>query len=284
MRYRQRTEPLHEVGECNDLDVMVVRGLDLRGSRAIQHALESLGEQTGGVIEPISIGEIPFPIFGGPLLKRAVMTEKINRQRGSRSQRGPVISVERMDDVRDEIMDAHSFEPLTLRVLDPRAPFRVDEHDQLVVALNGKNRQFEHDQKGIMSAMKSILGGVSQGEIDATTYFKPPKIVVATVNRHVLGVGDDHDRFMENPNTYLADVIKGNRTLADDFEEEVRLFPNRCKFGDPKVVTRMKVPSHIPMLEQAEAAYDIEFDGLIAVRKAEDDWADFDRFQETAAS
>jgi hypothetical protein len=87
-QFPRRVEPLHEDGACGELDVMVVREINLRNSRLVRLALDNLGEHTGGLVRPISVGEIPFPIFGGPPLKRAVLEkakkirQKLKKSRG----------------------------------------------------------------------------------------------------------------------------------------------------------------------------------------------------------
>jgi hypothetical protein len=276
-QYPGRIEPLHEDGTCGELDVMVVREISLRNSRLVRVALDNLGEYTGGLVKPISIGEIPFPIFGGPPLKRAVL-DKVPKI-GSRSKKSVVTSMKKMDEVLDKITDRHDFHNLELDLADPEAPFRIDEYDRLVISLDDSNEQLAEDRERILEALVNILEDVDQDEIDNITYFKPPAIVVGEVQRHMLGLGEGQAEFVRNPNPRLAELItEGLNTVdADGFRIEKEIFPSSVCFGALNIVARKRVPAVEAKLKIIESPLAGTYDGARLVKHSqvtEDDYLD----------
>lgn len=262
----RRVEPLHEDGACGELDVMVVREINLRNSRLVRLALDNLGEHTGGLVTPISIGEIPFPIFGGPPLKRAVLEKA--RNSGKYSKKAVVTSMTKMDEVLSKITDRHEFDDLNLELDDPESPFYVDDYDRLVIGLNDSNSQLAQDRENILDALTDILEDIGQDEIDAITYFKPPAIVVGEVQRHMLGLGEEQAEFVRDPNPRLAELINdGLQSVdADGFKIEKELFPSSICFGALSIVARKRVPAVEAKLKIIETPLGGTFDGVRLVK------------------
>ncbi len=272
-QYPRRVEPLHEDGSCGELDVMVVREISLRNSRLVRVALDNLGEYTGGLVKPISIGEIPFPIFGGPPLKRAVL-DKVTKP-GTRSKKSVVTSMTKMDEVLSKIIDRHDFDDLNLELENPDAPFHIDEYDRLVIGLNDSNPQLAQDRENILGALVDILEDVNQDEIDNITYFKPPAVVVGEVQRHMLGLGEEQAEFVRDPNPRLNELIADglNAVDTDGFRIEKELFPSSICFGALSIVARKRVPSVEAKLKIIESPLSGTYDGLRRIKDSpiEDD-------------
>jgi len=267
MRYQQRTEPLHEVGECNELDVMVVRGIDLRQSRMVRLALENLREQTGGLILPSSIAEIPLPIYGSDTLKRAVLESSKKSAVGKKGRNSPVVSVAKLDTVCDEIQEEHDFGDLTLDVLDPENPFCIDEYDQLVVALDQDNPSYVLDQEKIHEIVESRNLNTCSDEDNNVTYFKPPTLVIGQVERHALGFGEEHERFMSDPNAFIAEqMYYYQKPDKDGFIDRPQIFPEQVCFGGISVVARRRLPASFPKLTVIETTLPGRYDGIRLIR------------------
>lgn len=271
-----RKTPLHEGGPCKDLDVMVARTVDLRRAKSVGRILALLEEKTSGLIEPISLGQIVLPIFGGPLLKRAVLERGAEIRKSGRNKRdSTVVSATKMDDVRVELETAHRFMPLTMRVADLDKPFDVDDNDHLVVRLDGDNRQYQKDGKAVLNTMCDLAGGATQAEILATNYFRPPEVIVGRVHRHALQFGEEQRWFAEDPNGFIKDQLQSSKSLVDDIDDDAHLFTNKVTFGEPVVLARPTEAEHKHLLAEAESPYPIEFEGLYAVQKNPDDtWYD----------
>lgn len=268
-QYPRRIEPLHEDGACGELDVMVVREISFKHSRLVRLALDNLVEHTGGLVQPISLGEIPFPLFGGALLKRAVLDKKPSSPRHPKnSKKAMDLSQGKMQDVLEWILDRYEFPDLNLELDEPVAPFYVDEYDRLVVRLDDSNEELARDRENILNAVVDVLDTVEQEEIDSVTYFKPPAIVVGEVQRHMLGFGKEHADFTEDPNAYLANLIDDsvNTVDSDGLRIPTSIFPSSVCFGALNIVRRKRVPAVKQKLEVVETPLPGYYDGLRLIK------------------
>lgn len=257
-RDERRFEPLHEGGTCNDLDVMVVRGISLPKARLVRVALRALENDTAGLIAPYSVGEIPLPISGGTLLKGLVTAEKEKRNKEKKPAHKKTIPFKRLDAICELMTDMHDFADLTLRAAHPDEPFSVNDHDQVVVELDDTNPQLDADRDKIFESMEHLLRRSGHNAFETITDFRPPEIIIGTVLPYMLdGDYTVYDKFKRNPNSVIKARIEEARELRGELPLDGSIFPESVTFGGLRVVARKRTPEHMFTLRQ-EIPLDVE--------------------------
>ena len=257
-RDERRFEPLHEGGTCNDLDVMVVRGISLPDARPVRITLKALRNDTAGLVVPHSVAEIPLPISGGTLLKSLVTAEKARRKKTNKPTGKKTIPLNRLDSIRDCMTAMHDFDDITLDVSRPDEPFHVNDHDQLVVELSDDNPQFDADRDKIFESMEHLLRHSGHRVFDTITDFRPPEIILGTVLPYMLdGDYTAYDAFKKDPNPIIKARMNEAREHRGDLPIDGPIFPETVTFGGLRVVTRKRTPAHMYTLRE-ETPFDIE--------------------------
>lgn len=264
MRHNSRRveAPQRGSGDCGDLDVMVVRELSLRRSRPIRHALTNLEQVSSGLILPKSIGEIALKVFGSSSLKSIA---------GKKTKRGFVIDQDNLDSLGDEIFQTFEFEDLSLEVANPDEPFSIDDYDQLVVELKD-TPQLDADKVHILQSVRSRLSPIEQTGEDIVEDFRPPTIIVGEVQLQTIELGEEHERFINDPNGFLANLLLPQENRDIDGGDDPELFPAQICFGALKVITRDIVPASFSKLKVIEARTSGIFGADNKLKKTDEPW------------